>query len=43
MTGDPVYFIYVILNVLDINEKGHDVKVIMEGFLIKAIMFVIKL
>jgi len=29
--GDPLCFIHVILNALDLNEKGHEVKVIIEG------------
>ncbi len=29
--GDPMCFIHVILNVLDLNVKGHEVKVIVEG------------
>ena len=29
--GDPMCFIHVILNALDLNEKGHDIKVIVEG------------
>jgi len=29
--GDPMCFIHVILNALDMKVKGHDVKVIVEG------------
>lgn len=29
--GDPVCFIHVLLNALDMNEKGMDVKIVMEG------------
>lgn len=29
--GDPVCFVHVLLNALDMNEKGHVVKIIMEG------------
>ena len=29
--GDPMCFIHVILNALDLKEKGHVVKVIVEG------------
>jgi hypothetical protein len=29
--GDPMCFIHVILNALDLNEKGYDIKVIVEG------------
>ena len=29
--GDPMCFIHVLLNALDMKEKGHDVKLIVEG------------
>ena len=29
--GDPMCFIHVLLNALDLNEKGFEVKVIIEG------------
>ena len=29
--GDPVCFIHVLLNALDMNEKGIEVKIVMEG------------
>jgi hypothetical protein len=29
--GDPMCFIHVLLNALDLNEKGHTTKIIMEG------------
>jgi len=29
--GGPMCFIHVILNAIDLNEKGYDVKVIIEG------------
>ncbi|MHA1146091.1 MAG: DsrE family protein [Candidatus Helarchaeota archaeon] len=29
--GDPMCFIHVILNALDLKEKGHDVAVVIEG------------
>lgn len=29
--GDPVCFIHVLLNALDMNAKGMDVKIVMEG------------
>ena len=29
--GEPLCFVHVMLNALDLHEKGHDVKVIMEG------------
>jgi hypothetical protein len=33
--GDPLCFIHVILNALDLNEKGHEVKVVIEGSAVK--------
>jgi hypothetical protein len=35
--GDPMCFIHVILNALDMHDKGHDVKVIIEGSATKLI------
>lgn len=29
--GDPVCFIHVLLNALDMNEKGMEVRIVMEG------------
>lgn len=29
--GDPVCFIHVLLNALDMKEKGHEAKIILEG------------
>ncbi len=29
--GDPMCFIHVILNTLDLNDRGYKVKVIVEG------------
>jgi hypothetical protein len=29
--GDPMCFVHVLLNALDMNEKGYDVKVVVEG------------
>ena len=29
--GDPMCFIHVLLNALDIKEKGHDSKIVIEG------------
>ena len=29
--GDPQCFIHVLLNALDMNEKGHEAKIVMEG------------
>jgi hypothetical protein len=35
--GDPVCFVHVLLNALDMNEKGYDVKIIMEGAATKLV------
>lgn len=35
--GDPMCFIHVILNALDLREKGNEVKVIVEGSATKLI------
>ncbi len=35
--GDPMCFIHVLLNTLDLNEKGHDVKLVIEGSAVKLI------
>jgi hypothetical protein len=35
--GEPVCFVHVLLNALDMNEKGYDVKVIIEGAATKLI------
>ncbi|MCP3898398.1 MAG: cytoplasmic protein [Desulfobacteraceae bacterium] len=35
--GDPMCFIHVLLNALDMNEKGHQVKIILEGASVKLI------
>ena len=29
--GDPICFVHVMLNALDMQEKGYDVKVVLEG------------
>jgi len=29
--GDPICFVHVILNAFDMREKGHEVKVVLEG------------
>ena len=29
--GDPMCFIHVLLNALDMKDKGHDVKIVIEG------------
>ena len=39
--GDPVCFVHVLLNALDMNAKGHVVKIILEGTATKLIkMFI---
>ena len=35
--GDPVCFIHVVLNAIDMNEKGYVAKIIMEGAATKLI------
>ncbi len=35
--GEPVCFIHVLLNALDLNEKGHEAKIIIEGAAVKLI------
>jgi len=35
--GDPLCFIHVLLNALDMKEKGHDPKIILEGASVKLI------
>jgi hypothetical protein len=35
--GDPVCFIHVLLNALDMNEKGYDIKLIIEGSAVKMV------
>jgi len=35
--GDPLCFIHVLLNALDIKEKGYEVKVVIEGAATKLI------
>ena len=35
--GDPMCFIHVILNALDLHEKGYDVRVVVEGSATKLI------
>ncbi len=35
--GDPLCFIHVLLNALDMNEKGHEVTIVMEGAAVKLI------
>lgn len=33
--GDPMCFIHVLLNALDMNAKGHEAKIIIEGAAVK--------
>ncbi len=35
--GDAMCFVHVLLNALDMNEKGHEVKVIIEGSATKLV------
>jgi hypothetical protein len=35
--GDPMCFIHVILNALDMHEKGYDIKVVVEGSATKLV------
>lgn len=35
--GDPLCFIHVMLNALDLNQRGFDVKVILEGESVKLV------
>ncbi len=35
--GDPLCFVHVQLNALDLNSKGYDVKVILEGESVKLV------
>ncbi len=35
--GDPMCFIHVLLNALDMNEKGYEAKIIVEGAATKLI------
>ena len=40
--GDPMCFIHVLLNALDMNEKGYEVKVIIEGAATKLVPELVK-
>jgi len=40
--GDPMCFIHVLLNALDMNEKGYDAKIIIEGAAVKLIPELVK-
>jgi hypothetical protein len=35
--GDPMCFVHVLLNALDMNRKGHQVKIVVEGQAVKLI------
>jgi hypothetical protein len=35
--GDPMCFIHVLLNALDMNAKGHEAKIVVEGAAVKLI------
>ena len=35
--GDPMCFVHVLLNALDMKEKGYDVKVVIEGSATKVV------
>ena len=40
--GDPMCFIHVLLNALDMKAKGHDAKIIIEGASVKLIPELVK-
>ncbi len=40
--GDPMCFIHVLLNALDMKEKGYDPKIIMEGASVKLVPKLVK-
>jgi len=40
--GDPICFIHVLLNALDMKAKGHEVKIIIEGASVKLIPELVK-
>ena len=40
--GDPMCFIHVLLNALDMKEKGHTPKIILEGASVKLLPELIK-
>ncbi len=40
--GDPMCFIHVLLNALDMKKKGHDVHTVIEGSAVKLIPELIK-
>lgn len=40
--GDPMCFIHVLLNALDMDEKGHSSRIIMEGASVKLVPELVK-
>ena len=40
--GDPLCFVHVLLNALDMKNKGHEAKIILEGASVKLIPELIK-
>jgi len=40
--GDPMCFIHVLLNALDMTSKGHEAKIIMEGSAVKLVPELVK-
>lgn len=40
--GDPMCFIHVLLNALDMNAKGHETKIIIEGAAVKLVPELVK-
>jgi len=40
--GDPMYFVHVLLNALDMNKKGCDVKLVIEGGATKLVPELVK-
>ena len=40
--GDPMCFIHVLLNALDMQDKGHEAKIIIEGSSVKLIPDLVK-
>ena len=40
--GDPLCFVHVLLNALDMNDKGYEVKTIIEGSAVKLIPELVK-
>lgn len=40
--GDPMCFVHVLLNALDMNSKGYEVKIVVEGASVKLIPELVK-